>query len=82
MPINPTKLNHLKFDFCGPTTWSIEDLGIMPMKEYFPLFRVPKLKSHYPMQFSIIYRSLIGGVLLFCRDSIGLFYNLSKLDPG
>ena len=34
------------------------DLGVMAIKEYFPLFRSPELEPHNQMQFSVIPRTL------------------------
>ena len=54
------------------------ELGAIAMKEYSAFPKVPGLEPHHRI-FSFISRTLVWGVLLICRDAIGVFYSSSRL---
>ena len=53
----------------------------MAMKAYSAFPKAPTLlELHYHMQFSIISRTLVRGLLPFCRDAVDVFYWPCRLD--
>ena len=49
--------------------WLREELGVMALKGYSTFPKDPELEPQHQMQFSVIPRTLVGGVLHFCKDA-------------
>ena len=58
------------------------DLGAMALKGYSAIPKTPALLKPHFQFFSIISRTLVGGVLTLSRDTVGVFYNHRKLGKG
>ena len=54
------------------------DLGAMSIKEYSAFLKAPALLDLHH-QFRVISKTLVGGVLPFGRNAVGVFYSLSLL---
>ena len=57
--------------------WARVDLGVIAMKG-----RSAKYQHHWNLTiklFSVIFRTLVAGVLSFCREAVGVFYSPSQL---
>ena len=58
----------------GTTTLLQSNLGVMAIRRYSTFPESPALAPHDQIHFSVIHKTLVGGALLLCRRSIGVFY--------
>ena len=55
------------------------DLGAMAMKVYFPFPKPPVLLEPHHQIILCYIRTIVGELLLHCRDAVGVFYNPNRL---
>ena len=49
------------------------------MKEYSTFPKALEEEPNHQIQFSVLFWTLVGGVLPPCRDTVGVFYSLIQL---